>query len=519
MPERQRCLIGNPCVLAIDQGTTSTRAILFDLGGHPLHTTQQELPQRYPAEGHVEHDPEDIWHATLATTQAALARTPAPPAAIGITNQRETVIVWDRQTGRPIHPAIVWQDRRTAATCARMRAEGVEPLIQARTGLLLDPYFSATKLAWIMDHVEGARAAARHGRLAAGTVDSFLLWRLTAGRVHATDATNASRTLLFDIHRQCWDDDLLRLFAIPPGLLPDIHDNAAPFGVTAPGLLPHAIAITGMAGDQQAALIGQACLEPGMMKATYGTGCFALCHTGNHPRPSTHRMLTTVASRLAGRPAYAIEGAIFAAGSSVKWLRDSLRVISDAAETEALAAELPDTHGVYLVPGFTGLGAPHWNPGARGLLCGLTLDTTPAHLARAALEATAYQTLDLVAAMAADAGAAPRTLRIDGGMTANRWMCQFLADILDLPVERPANPETTAWGAALLAAFGAGIVPSLRGGLDVPWTAERRFEPAMPAATRARLIEGWQHALARCTAPGPHQDGQLSPANRVTPVP
>ena len=501
-----------PVILAIDQGTTSTRAIIFDLQGHPRHTAQQELPQHYPGEGRVEHDPDDIWQATLATTRTAIAQTDpaASPAAIGITNQRETILIWDRDTGRPIHPAIVWQDRRTAPLCARLKQEGLEPLIQARTGLLLDPYFSATKLAWLLDHVEGARTAAAHGRLAAGTIDTFLLWRLTGGQVHATDATNASRTLLFDIHHQRWDDDLLRLFDIPESLLPRVLDNAALFGTTANGLLPHQIAITGMAGDQQAALIGQSCLASGMMKATYGTGCFALCHTGDQARSSTHRMLATVASRLQGRPAYAIEGAIFAAGAAIKWLRDGLHLIDHAAETEALAQSLPDTHGVYLVPGFTGLGAPHWDPAARGLIAGLTLDTTKAHLARAALEATAYQTLDLVAAMAADAGTAPKTLRIDGGMTNNHFLSQFLADILDLPVECPANPEITAWGAALLAALGAGLVPHL----DIPWTAERRFEPTMPPTTRTRLIAGWHEALARCT-----NQPQLSPANRVTPQP
>ena len=478
-------------ILAIDQGTTSTRSIVFSAAGQVLALEQQELPQHFPNDGWVEHDPEDIWQATLATARAALARHPAQ--AIGIANQRETIVLWDRATGRPVHNAIVWQDRRTAPLCARLRTEGAEPLVQSRTGLLLDPYFSATKLAWLLDEVEGARAAAEQGRLACGTIDSFLLWRLTAGQVHATDATNACRTLLFDIHRQCWDEDLLRLFRIPPALLPQVRDNAAQFGTTAPGLLPNPLFITGMAGDQQAALIGQSCLSPGMMKATYGTGCFALCHTGATPVPSTHRMLTTVASRLDGKTAYAIEGAIFTAGAAIRWLRDGLRLFGTPAETAAMAESLPDTHGVYLVPGFTGLGAPHWAPGARGLIAGLTLDSTGAHLVRAALEAVAYQTLDLVEAVRADGGAAPQALRIDGGMAANPWFCKFLADILNTPVERPAVLETTAWGAALLAGSGASLLPSL----EMPWSAAARYEPAMPPTTRTRLIAGWQEALRR----------------------
>ena len=482
-----------PGLLAIDQGTTSTRAILFDMQGRPRATAQVELPQHYPRDGWVEHDPEDIWRHTGATVRDALARGAAAGVearAIGIANQRETVVVWDRATGRPVHNAIVWQDRRTAADCARLQRDGAEPLVQARTGLLLDPYFSATKLAWLLDHVDGARAAAEAGRLACGTVDCFLLWRLTEGAVHATDATNASRTMLFDIHRQCWDDDMLRLFRIPTTMLPDVRDNAGLFGTAAAFGLP----VSGMAGDQQAALVGQGCLRPGTAKATYGTGCFALRHTGSEAVPSTHRMLTTVASRLDGQAAYAAEGAIFVAGAAVKWLRDGLGVIGTAAETAALAASVPDGHGVYMVPGFVGLGAPHWDPAARGLLCGLTLDSTAAHLARAALEAVAFQTLDLLDAMAADGGAMPDTLRVDGGMVANDWLCQMLADVLDRPVERPATVETTAWGAALLAGRGADLLP----GLDaVPWAAERRFVPGMEAGLRARMTEGWRHAVQR----------------------
>ena len=477
-------------ILAIDQGTTSTRSLLFDLTGRVLATRQQELPQSYPHDGWVEQDPEHIWQTVLHTARAAIEHR--RPAAIGIANQRETVLLWDRATGIPLHPAIVWQDRRTAARCAELRSGGAEPLVAARTGLLLDPYFSATKLAWLLDHVPGARARATRGELAAGTVETFLLWRLTEGRVHATDATNASRTLLFDIHRQCWDEDLLRLFDIPAQLLPEVRDNAGLFGTTSLFGVP--IPITGMAGDQQAALIGQSCLSSGMMKATYGTGCFALVHTGLHAVPSTHRMLTTTAARLEGRPTYAIEGAIFTAGAAVKWLRDGMGLIASAAETEPLAAALPDDHGVYLVPAFVGLGAPHWRPDTRALIAGLTFDSTPAHLVRAALEAVAYQTLDLAGAMQADTGLTPGVLRIDGGMTANAWLCQFIADILDAPVERPAVLETTAWGAALLAARGAGLIPALD---TVPWQSDRRFEPRMPPQTRTRLVTGWQETLAR----------------------
>ncbi len=479
-----------PAILAIDQGTTSTRAIAFALDGRVLAQEQVELAQSYPADGWVEHDAEGIWRDTLAVARRVLARVPCE--AIGIANQRETVVVWERESGRPIAPAIVWQDRRTAGACARLR--DAEPMVQERTGLLLDSYFSATKLAWLLDHVPGARAAAEQGRLAAGTIDSFLLWRLTGGAVHATDATNASRTLLFDIHAGTWSEELLRLFGIPAGLLPEVVDNAGAFGTTAPGVLERALPVCGMAGDQQAALIGQACLVPGMMKATYGTGCFALCHTGDQALASKHRMLTTVASRLGGRTSYAAEGAIFVAGAAVRWLRDGLGLIGGAGETAALAATVPDSHGVYMVPGFVGLGAPHWAPAARGLVCGLTLDSTGAHLARAALEAVAYQTLDLVEAMRADGGVAPQALRIDGGMAANDWLCQFLADVLGTPVERPAVLETTAWGAALLAGVGAGLLA----GLDaVPWASERQFVPRMDRAVRDGLVDGWRVAVRR----------------------
>ncbi|MBO1073496.1 glycerol kinase GlpK [Roseomonas marmotae] len=484
------------CILAIDQGTTSTRSIVFDAAAREVAVARRELTQHYPDQGWVEHDPEDIWRDTLATAREALDRAGRPVAAIGITNQRETVVVWDRATGQPIHPAIVWQDRRTADDCARLRREGTESLVQGRTGLLLDPYFSATKLAWILDHVPGARQRAEQGKLAFGTIDSFLLWRLTGGRVHATDATNASRTLLFDIHRQCWDEDLLRLFRIPAPLLPAVHDNSHLFGETDAALFGTALPIAGMAGDQQAALLGQVCGEPGMAKATYGTGCFALMNTGTTPLQSRHRLLTTTAYRLGGQPAYATEGAIFVAGAAIKWLRDGMGLITHASQTDDMATRIPDSHGVYMVPGFVGLGAPHWAPHARGLICGLTLDATAAHIARAALESVAYQTLDLMEAMGKDGAGPLQSLRIDGGMSANDWFCQFLADMVQVPVERPVVLETTALGAAFLAGLATGIWPGLEA-LGSTWTLERRFTPRMKAGRRRQMIDGWADALRR----------------------
>jgi glycerol kinase len=443
----------------------------------------------------VEHDPEEIWRETLRVASAVLEKG-GGAAAIGITNQRETVVVWDRRTGAPVHNAIVWQDRRTARDCDRLRSDGAEAMIQERTGLLIDPYFSAGKLRWILDEVEGVRARAEAGELAFGTIDSFLLWRLTAGRVHATDATNASRTQLFNIHTGDWDEELLRLFAIPRALLPAVFDSAHLFGETDPSLFGRAIPIAGMAGDQQAALIGQACFSPGMAKATYGTGCFMLLNTGGQAVASGHRMLTTIAYRLGGKTTYALEGAIFVAGAAVKWLRDGIGLISDAAETEALAMSLPDSQGVYMVPGFVGLGAPHWDPDARGLICGLTLGSTAAHIARAALESVAYQTLDLASAMRRDGAGEARTMRVDGGMAANDWFCQFLADMLDAPVERPAELESTARGAAFLAGLATGL---LQGTADITraWACARTFEPGISGARRAALLDGWADALRR----------------------
>ncbi|NNG02719.1 MAG: glycerol kinase GlpK [Inquilinus sp.] len=486
-------------VLAIDQGTTSSRAIVFDARAMPVATAQRELQQFFPADGWVEHDPEHIWADTLAVCREALAKAKLEAtdiAAIGITNQRETTIVWDRATGRAIHNAIVWQDRRTAPWCRQQVADGLEPQVQETTGLLIDAYFAASKLVWLLDNVPGARARADKGELAFGTVDSYLLYRLTGGRVHATDATNASRTMLFDIRRQEWDDELLRAFGVPRNMLPTVMDNSTRFGECDPALLGAAIPVTGMAGDQQAAVFGQACFKPGMIKSTYGTGCFALMNIGDTAVTSKHRMLTTVAYRLDGRPIFAIEGAIFIAGAAVQWLRDGLKLIGHAAESEELAAKLKDSGGVYLVPAFTGLGAPHWDPDARGAIFGLTRDSGAAHVVRAALEAVAYQTRDLMEAMAADGGSRPLDLRVDGGMVANDWVCQFLADMLDLPVERPVVTETTALGAAYLAGLAVGVYESLDA-VSKGWHRDRLFEPQMDAATRDRLYTGWQDAVGR----------------------
>ena len=484
-------------ILAIDQGTTSTRAILFDAEARPVAVAQRELPQHYPRPGWVEHDPEDIWRDTLAVTREALeAIDIGRVSAIGIANQRETAVVWDRTSGEPIHRAIVWQDRRTAERCAELRVDAVEDLIRERTGLLLDPYFSATKVAWILDQVPGARQRAERGELAFGTVDSFLLWRLTGGEVHASDVTNASRTSLFDIRANDWDSELCRLFRVPEALLPDVHENSRLFGNTARGLFDAQIPIAGMAGDQQAALFGQACFDPGMAKSTYGTGCFMLLNTGDEAIRSHHRLLTTPAWRIGGRTTYALEGSIFVAGAAVKWLRDALDVIDSADQTDALAARVPDDHGVYMVPAFVGLGAPHWDPDARGTIIGLTLDAGFAHLARSALEAVAYQTLDLVEAMTADGAAAPAAVRLDGGMAANSWLCQFLADILQVTVERPRNLETTALGVAFHAGLATGVWPDLNA-LSRIWTRRDAFRPKMTADLRTKLIAGWRDALAK----------------------
>jgi len=489
-------------VLALDQGTTSTRAILYRTPELvPVATAQREFTQHFPASGWVEHEPEDLWESSLAVMREALAKAglrPAEVAGIGIANQRETALVWDRRSGRPIHRAIVWQDRRTAETCAALREAGHAERVAEATGLLIDPYFSATKIAWMLDAVPGAREAAARGELAFGTVDSFLLWRLTEGRVHATDATNAARTLLFDIRQGQWDAGLCELFRVPMSMLPDVRDCAADFGST--GVLGGATPVLGIAGDQQAATLGQACIRPGMVKATYGTGCFALVNTGERPVASRHRLLTTIAYQLGGRRTYALEGAIFVAGAAVQWLRDGLRLIRDAAESGVLAAQSDPAARLYLVPAFVGLGVPHWDSEARGAIYGLTRASGPADFARAALESVGYQTRDLITAMQSDmvgvAEAGEAVLRVDGGMVASDWTMQFLADILGAPVDRPVLQETTALGAAYLAGLQAGLCPEPEG-FAQHWQLQRRFLPAMPAALREAAYQGWRRAVRR----------------------
>jgi glycerol kinase len=487
-------------VLAIDQGTTSSRAIVFRADISIAATAQAEFPQHFPASGWVEHEPEDIWTSTVATCREAMKKAGVAAkdiAAIGITNQRETTVVWDRVTGNAVHRAIVWQDRRTADICARLKAEGHEPAISAKTGLIIDPYFSGTKVGWILDQVPGARARAERGELMFGTVDCYLLWRLTGGKVHATDATNASRTLLFNIHTGQWDDDLLKILRVPRSMLPEVKDCSGHFGDSTPELFGGAIAISGIAGDQQAATIGQACFTPGMIKSTYGTGCFALLNTGATPVASNNKLLTTIAYQLKGQRTYALEGSIFVAGSAVQWLRDGLGIIKTARESDLLTEKSDPTQSVYLVPAFVGLGAPYWNPRLRGALFGLTRNTGPAEFAHAALESVCYQTCDLSAAMRADwpgAKAAKPVLRVDGGMAVSDWTMQRLADLLDAPVDRPVIQETTALGAAYLAGLSAGVYPEPSKFAD-SWRLERRFKPAMSAATRERKLAGWARAV------------------------
>ncbi len=485
-------------ILAIDQGTTSSRAILFDANLRPIASAQEEFPQIYPNPGWVEHNPADLWSTVAGTARAAIEKagiSTTSIAAIGITNQRETTLIWDRATGQPLHNAIVWQDRRTADTCDALKAAGLEPMITARTGLLLDPYFSATKVKWLLDHVEGARGRAERGELAFGTVDTWLIWNLTGGRVHATDATNAARTMLYNIAKGEWDAEICGLMNIPLSLLPQVHDCAAPFGTTRADLFGREIPILGVAGDQQAATVGQACFAPGMMKSTYGTGCFALLNTGADMVPSKNRLLTTIAYQLQGQATYALEGSIFIAGAVVQWLRDGLKIIRDAKETQPLAEAADAAQGVILVPAFTGLGAPYGRPDCRGAIYGLTRNSGPAELARAALESVGYQTRDLLEAMRADWGAAADgVLRVDGGMTASDWAMQFLSDILGAPVDRPVVTETTALGAAYLAGFKVGLV----GAPDEfarQWALQKRFEPAMPAAVRDAKYARWGRAV------------------------
>ena len=486
-------------LVAIDQGTTSTRAIVFDAGLRPVASAAREFRQIFPKPGWVEHSPEDLWATTVATVSEAMARAgleASQVAGIGIANQRETTVVWDRRTGKPIANAIVWQDRRTAALCAEMRAE--EPEIARRTGLVLDPYFSATKLGWLLDHVEGARAKAEAGELAFGTVDAFLIWRMTGGKIHATDATNACRTLLYDVSEGRFDDGLCERFRVPTAVLPEIRDSSGSFGETLPGLFGGPIKIRGVAGDQQAATAGQACFESGMAKVTYGTGAFALLHTGDAPVFSANKLLTTVALQLGGRRTFALEGAIFVAGAAVQWLRDGLKIVREASETEALAQAADPEQEVYLVPAFVGLGAPHWDPDARAALIGLTRGSGQAEIARATLESVGYQTADLMEAMRADwpLGDVGRALRVDGGMVASDWTLQFLADILDVEVDRPEIRETTALGAAYLAGLAAGLCPD-PAEFAKEWRLERRFSPAMDGGTRRRKLAGWADAVER----------------------
>ncbi|MEQ9241133.1 glycerol kinase GlpK [Roseovarius indicus] len=487
-------------ILAIDQGTTSSRAILFDHEMRIRATAQEEFKQHFPASGWVEHDPADLWATTAGTCREVIERAgirTADIAAIGITNQRETTLVWDRKTGEPVHRAIVWQDRRTAETCDRLRAAGHEPMITERTGLLLDPYFSGTKLAWILDNVDGARARAEKGELLFGTVDSYLIWKLTGGAVHATDATNAARTLLYDIRKGRWSQSICDLLGVPVSMLPEVRDCAADFGSTRPDLFGREIPILGVAGDQQAATVGQACFSPGMLKSTYGTGCFALMNTGDEPVASQNRLLTTIAYQLNGKPTYALEGSIFIAGAVVQWLRDGLKIIREASETQPLAERSDEGQNVILVPAFTGLGAPYWKADCRGAIYGLTRNSGPAEFARAALESVGYQTRDLLEAMAADwtEDRAGEVLRVDGGMSASDWAMQFLADILDAPVDRPNVLETTALGAAWLAGMQAGLYPDQEG-FAREWALDRRFEPDMQPETRAAKYDSWKRAVA-----------------------
>jgi glycerol kinase len=485
-------------LLAIDEGTTSTRAIVFARDGRRLGVAQREFKQSFPQPGWVEHDPLEIWTATVACVRDALAdaRLGAKDVvALGITNQRETAVVWDRATGQPLYPAIVWQDRRTANWCREHSTPERERWLQQKAGLLLDPYFSATKVAWILDHMPGARARAEAGELAFGTIDSWLLWQLSGGRLHATDATNASRTALYNIETGRWDDELLDFFGVPAAMLPAVRDSAADYGASEANLFGAAIPIRAIAGDQQAATVGQACFAPGMVKSTYGTGCFVVLNTGRQPAHSRHRLLGTIGYQLGGQPVYALEGSIFVAGAAVQWLRDAMHLIERAGDSEALARSIPDTQGVYLVPAFTGLGAPYWDPQARGAILGLTRDSGIAHIVRAALESVCYQTRDLLEAMKPDAPQ-PTELRVDGGMSVNDWLMQFLADILQIPVVRPQTVETTALGAAQLAGLQAGVYASLDE-IAALWRPQARFEPALPAARADALYAGWRDAVAR----------------------
>ncbi len=488
-----------PYILSIDQGTTSTRAIIFDSAGQTISLAQRELQQIYPADGWVEHQPEEIWQACVEVCRQALQKASLQASeitALGITNQRETTVIWNRSSGKPLHNAIVWQDRRTAAQCEALKAAGHEAMVQEKTGLLLDPYFSATKIAWILDNTEGARAQAERGELAFGTIDSFLLWRLTAGKNHKTDASNASRTCLFNIHHQQWDEELLALFNIPQSLLPTVEDCAADFGHSDAVLFGSPIAISAMAGDQQAALIGQGCTRPGMIKGTYGTGCFMMLNTGPKALRSSQRLLSTVAYRLKGETTYALEGSIFMAGAAVQWLRDGLTIIDSAEQTETLARQANPEHKVYLVPAFTGLGAPYWDPDARGALLGLTRDSGVKEIVAATLQAVAFQSKDLIDAMEKDAGIKVPSLRVDGAMAANNYLMEFTSSLLNIEIQHSAMNETTALGVAYLAGLQAGIYASLES-LAAQWCCQQLTEAKMSTTLREQLYAGWLEAVER----------------------
>lgn len=483
-------------ILAIDQGTTSSRAIIFDESGEPKGSAQEEFAQYFPKDGWVEHEPEDIWNSVLNVIRGAIAQADVNPSELcvaGITNQRETTVIWDRQTGETLGRAIVWQDRRTAEDCQRLKDQGLETMFRAKTGLLLDPYFSATKVRWMLQNIDGAADAAKDGRLAFGTIDTFLMWRLTQGQVHLTDATNAARTGLFNIHEQCWDEEILEALAIPANLLPEVMDSSADFGHIHASILGEEIPIGGVAGDQQAALIGQGCFDVGMMKSTYGTGCFMILNTGSVPLTSHHSLLTTVAYRLNGEVTYALEGSIFVAGAAVQWLRDKLKLVEKASDTEAIAASSDEPEGLFVVPAFTGLGAPHWDPDARGAILGLTRDTGDDAIVTATLSAVAYQTRDLLLSMRSD-GLAPNLVRVDGGMVNNNWFAQRLADVLSVPVDRPAYVETTVLGAAYLAGLQAGLYGSLED-LATRWQLDRRFEAKWTQTTIDQRYDGWSRAV------------------------
>ena len=485
-------------ILAIDQGTTSSRAILFSTSGQLIAQQNQEFEQIFPADGWVEHRAEDIWQSTLAMARAMIARADEmgqPSMGIGITNQRETVVIWDRHTGEAIHNAIVWQDRRTAPLCEALQADGHLETVSQASGLLLDPYFSATKASWILDHVDGARARAEAGDLCFGTIDSFLIWRLTGGKRHVTDATNASRTNLYNIEKGCWDTDLCALFNVPQAMLPEVHDCASHFGDSVPDLLGRSLPILGVAGDQQAATIGQACFAAGDIKSTYGTGCFMLANTGQKRLHSRHKLLSTIAYRINGETTFGLEGSIFISGAIIQWLRDGLQILAHAKDSEPLATSLASNDGVYMVPALTGLGAPHWAPHARGAVYGITRDTGPAHFARAALESVAYQTYDLLKAVEGD-GMTPNGVKVDGGMVGNNWLMQFMADILDQRIDRPVVAETTALGVAMLAMLQDGQASSLSDMADM-WQLDRSFSPDMTQEHRDDLLAGWQTALSR----------------------